>query len=267
MRYIPLNDLLKEIFADAEGVKAQQRLFRAHKKAARMDPAMRHGHCKRNGTGKWSPVKDRLTAKLGNKCWYTEAELVGAHLTIDHYRPVCHYWWLAYDPENYRVACSFANSPEDKRENGSGGKGDKFPLLGLAQRARGRNKLRIEKPVILDPSKHEDCELLAFQPDGQPILNPKHAADPIAARRVDESKILLNLNHPDFNSKREQLYHDIADDVKEYEELPPSVESKAKVRERISRRLAADAPFSTAARFYLKLYRNLDWVEALLNAP
>jgi hypothetical protein len=30
----------------------------------------------------------------------------------------------------------------------------------------------------------------------------------------------LNLDHPDFNSKHEQLYHDIAEDVKAHEALP-----------------------------------------------
>ena len=75
-------------------------------------------------------------------------------------------------------------------------------------------------PVILDPCKKEDCDLLAFQGDGRPVLNPAYADDPIARRRVEDSKVLLNLDHPDFNSKREQLYHDIAEDVNAYEALP-----------------------------------------------
>src|SRR5262249_4815317 len=139
MRYISLDDLLEQVFADAAGTTVQQRLFRAHKEAARMDPTLRHGHIRRNGTNKWSPLKDRLTVSLGNKCWYTEVELIGGHLTIDHYRPICDYWWLAYDVENYRVACPFANSPEHNREHGcAGGKGDNFPLLAPNQRARGK---------------------------------------------------------------------------------------------------------------------------------
>ena len=61
---------------------------------------------------KWSPVKNLMTAQLGNKCWHTEAELVEADLTIDHYRPKCDYWWLAFDVSNYRIAYPFANSPK-----------------------------------------------------------------------------------------------------------------------------------------------------------
>ena len=266
MRYIPLTDLIAEIFSDAVGAKTRQRLMRAHIKAARMDRDLRYDHCVRNGTNKWSPLKDRLTLKLGNKCWYTEAELVGGHLTIDHYRPFRDYWYLAYDPDNYRVACPFANSPEHKRNDGASGKGDKFPLLAPGLRARGKKGLRLEKPMILDPCKQDDCDLLAFQPDGRPILHPEKASDPIAAERVENSKILLNLDHPDFNSKREQLYHDIVDDVKTYQELSSGAAARTIIRDRMKARLSPKAPFSTAARFYLQLYRHLAWVENVLNA-
>jgi hypothetical protein len=266
MRYIPLNNLIGQIFADTDGIRVQQRLFRAHKKATRMDPTVRHGHIKRNGPNKWSPLKDRLTAMLGKKCWYTEVELIGGHLTIDHYRPICDYWWLAYDAENYRVACPFANSPEHNREHGcAGGKGDNFPLLTSEQRATEKTRLWIEKPVILDPCDEDDCDLVAFQADGRPILNPQKGSDPVAAERVEKSKILLNLDHPDFNSNREQLCRDIADDVKAYEQLPVDAESRVALRIRLERRIAQTAPFSTAARYYLKLHRHLDWVENLLN--
>ena len=266
MRYIALNDLIAEIFADAEGGEVKQRLLRAQRKSVRMAPRLRLGHIRRNGTNKWSPIKDRLTSKLGNKCWYTEAELVGAHLTIDHYRPICFYWFLAYEPENYRVACPFANSPEHNLEHGlAGGKGEKFPLLPPQRRARVTNSLRIEKPIILDPCNQADCELLAFQSDGRPVLNPQKVNDLTAAERVEESKILLNLDHPDFNTKREQLYHDIADDVKTFKELPEGADGRTTIRDRMKRRLGPKSAFSTAARHYLQLHRNFDWVEELLQ--
>jgi hypothetical protein len=208
-----------------------------------------------------------MIARVGNKCWYTEVEIVGADLTVDHYRPVRDYWFLAFDPENFRVASPYSNSPHHNPLHGSaGGKGDKFPLLGLGQPATGRNKLRTEKPVILDPCNMEDCDLLAFQADGRPILNPKHSTDSIADRRVDESLPLLNLDHPDFNSKREQLYYNIAEDVKLYEDLPAGGAGRAIINDRLKRKLDPNAEFSTAARYYLKLHRHLDWVEDLLTA-
>lgn len=265
MRHIPLGELTAQLFSGPAGKKSRARLFRGHLKLAAMPPADRQGYVRRNGPGKWSPLKRWLTGKLGNKCWYTEAELIGAPLAIDHFRPVCDYWWLAFDASNYRVACAFANSPEHNPLYGcAGGKGDAFPLLGTGPRAKGRNKLRCERPVILDPCDKADCDLVAFQADGRPVLNPAHAADPIALRRVEESKILLNLDHPDFNSKREQLCNDIADDVHAYGALPAGSPARATIEARLEGRLAASAPFTSAARYYLRLHRHLDWVEAIL---
>lgn len=265
MRYISINVLIKKVLSGAEGHRHKRRLAKAHKVAKGKAEDLRKKYIDRYGSTKWSPMKSRMTALLGNKCWYTEAELVGADLTIDHYRPKCDYWWLAFDVRNYRVACPFANSPKHNAEHGcAGGKGDHFPLLGKT-RATRKNQLNNERPVILDPCNQEDCHLLAFQVDGRPILNPACSGDPIAARRVNESKLLLNLDHPDFNSKREQLYHVISDDVRTYEELNEGTVSRATIAERLRQRVALNAPFSTAARFYLQLYRNLDWVEELLQ--
>src|SRR5439155_26041191 len=149
----------------------------------------------------------------------------------------CNYWWLAFEAENYRIACAFANSPEHNKLHGcAGGKGNAFPLLGRGPRATGRNKQRIEKPVLLDPCDKGDCDLVAFQADGRPVLNPAYAADPVALRRVEESKILLNLDHPDFNSKREQLCIEIREDVTMHEELPAGAEGRASISKRLEAR-------------------------------
>ena len=266
MRYIKLKPLLKRIFADAEGKEVKKRLTRAHKKLAGMAPPNRKAHTDRNGPNKWKPVKTRLTSILGKKCWYTEVELTGATLVVDHYRPVCDYWWLSYDAENYRVSCPWANSYEHNAEHGcAGGKGDQFPLLAPAVRATGKNRLRMERPVILDPCKSKDCDLLAFHSDGRPILNPDYAADPIAQKRVEDSKLLLNLDHPAFNSKREILCGEIATDVTTHEELPATSGLRKHIRDKLAARLAPDAPYSTAARYYLQLHRHLDWVEGILR--
>jgi hypothetical protein len=266
MRYVPLADLAAQMFSGASGAILRKRLFRGHMKLVRMSADCRQLYVRANGPRRWSPVKDWLTTRVGTKCWYTEAELIGAPLSIDHFRPVCDYWWLAFAAANYRVACAFANSPKHNELYGrAGGKQDNFPLVEPAQRATGWKKLRAERPILLDPCVERDCNLLAFQTDGRPVLNPAYALDPIAARRVDESKILLNLDHPDFNSKREQLCNEIADDVQTYEDLPAAAASRQIIVARLEGRLAAQAPFSSAARYYIRLHRDHDWVEALLN--
>jgi hypothetical protein len=269
MRHIQLDTLLAQLFADEAGKKIMARLAKAHTSAAKKrTQKTRTKYIRANGSGKWKPVKDWLTAQLGDKCWYTEVELVGAPLVIDHYRPVCAYWWLAFDSDNYRVSCPWANSPEHNALHGwPGGKGECFPLLHPAVRATRKEDLPNERPVILDPCNAQDCELLAFQLDGRPVLHPNHACNADASYRVEQSKILLNLDHPAFNSKREQLCRDIAKDVSTYEELPEHSPNRITIRASIEGRLAPKAPFSTAARFYLSLHRNLDWVEEILNQP
>lgn len=193
-------------------------------------------------------------------------ELVGASLVIDHYRPVCDYWWLAYKPTNYRVACPWANSPQHNAQYGcAGGKGDNFPLLPPGIRAIAEHELANEQPIILDPCNAADCELLVFQTDGRPNLNPIFNGDAAAAHRVEQSKILLNIDHPDFNSKREQLCRAIAEKVGIHEALPADSTERTPIRTGIQKMLAPHAPFSTAAKFYLQLHRHLDWVEKILN--
>lgn len=266
MRHIPLNELVTELFSGPRGKQHRDRLFKAHKHVALLAASQRHGHIRSVGTRKWSPIKYWLTRKLGNKCWYTEVELVGAPLTIDHFRPVRDYWWLAFVIENYRVACPFSNSPADNVLYGrAGGKKDEFPLLGRGLRATGKNRLRVEKPVILDPCNQADCDLIVFQADGRPVLNPNFAADDEARTRVEESKLLLNLDHPDLNTKRERLYTDIKVDVKTYEQLPPTASARQDIELRLKRRIAPNAQFSSAARCYLQVHRHLPWVEALLQ--
>lgn len=267
MRHIDLNNLLSRIFSDDAGKEKRARLVKAHIKSVRMRPVDRKDHCDRNGPNKWKPFKDFSTNVLGNKCWYTEVELTGASLVVDHFRPVCDYWWLAYDPENYRIACSWANSSKhNPLYDCAGGKGDQFPLLPPGVRASGKSKLRVERSVILDPCVARDCELLAFQSDGRPVLHPNFANDDIALERVNKSKIILNLDHPAFNSKREQLCNDINDDVNTHEALPAMSPLKARIQSRLVRRIDSKSPYCTAALFYLRLHRHLDWVEAILIA-
>ena len=266
MRHIDQTVLLSQIFATPDGKKVKKRLWRAHKKSAGMATANRKAHTDRNGPNKWKPLKVLVTDRLGLKCWYTEVELIGAPLVVDHYRPVSHYWWLAYDAENYRIACPWANSLQGNPIHGrAAGKGENFPLLPPGLRASGKNKLRFEKPVILDPCNAKDCELLAFQADGRPTLNPLFAADLDAKQRVDESIILLNLDHPDFNTKREQIRIATEEDVNAHEALPAGSVEQTETQRRIASRLEPTAPFSTAARFYLQLHRHHNWVENILK--
>jgi hypothetical protein len=266
MRHVPIKSLLKTIFSDRPGKTTKQRLDIAHKTVTTQRPKDRKAYIDNNGATKWSPLKNRFTAILGNKCWYTEVELVGAPLTIDHYRPRYPYWFLAFKPDNYRVACPFANSPKHNPLHGcAGGKAEKFPLLDPSKKATGIRSIKHERPVILDPCNEDDCKLIAFQSDGRPLLHPDYQADAIAQHRVDRSNILLNIDHPDLNSKREQLRKDIERDVRSHENSAHDPDHQRELRGSLSTKVKKTAPFSIAARQYLSAYKYIDWVEDLLN--
>jgi len=118
--------------------------------------------------------------------------------------------------------------------------------------------------ISLDPCNEDDCRLVAFQSDGRPVIHPDFTADLVASDRVERSKILLSLDHPDFNSKREQLCNEIAKEVQMFEALPAGAAARDTIRTQLAAKLSARAPFSSAARFYLRLHRHHTWVETLL---
>lgn len=266
MRHIPLDDLLKDIYKTQEGKDYRNILFRSHLVIVGLPNDKRQSYVKNNGSKKWKGLKEKLESLLGRKCWYTEVEITGTALAIDHYRPVVHYWWLAFDSSNYRLSCSWANSPKkNPLYSRVGGKSTFFPLFPPDQRARGIRNIRGEKPILLDPCCKEDCNIITFQSDGRPVASPKYASNVVALTRLNESLIYLNIDHPDFNSKREELYHKVKENVETYEDTGASQKTKDAAYKRIQNSIAPKAKFSSAARTFLGFYRYLDWVEDLLN--
>jgi hypothetical protein len=266
MRHIALGLFYSSLFQTEDGARIRAGLDAEEQALAVVPADLRSAHIKNNGPRKWSPLKTKLEEEFGKKCWYTEALVIGSDLEIDHFRPVSKYWYLAYRPDNYRISCAYANK---RRKNAkymqSGGKGTKFPLLDDAARATSESELVNEHPLLLDPLVESDCELLRFEADGVPKLNPLNSTDAIAATRVETSKLALNIDHPDFNSSREQLYHDIKTDVHSYEDLPATSTMRNEKRDRLRSRIEAAAPFSSAARTYLSMFRHLQWVQDLLD--
>jgi hypothetical protein len=130
----------------------------------------------------WSehPLRDPLIAIVGQKCWYCETNVHGSNPDVDHYRPKkgpatagAHsgYWWLAYKPDNYRIACKYCNSGGGEFEDGTrpAAKVALFPLLNESDRATTPSAdLKLEKPVLLDPTDKNDHFLVDFSADGWP---------------------------------------------------------------------------------------------------
>ncbi len=124
-------------------------------------------------------IRDILIEIAGQKCWYCETKVHGSNPDVDHFRPKggqnavggqLGYWWLAYDPANYRIACKYCNSGGGKLEDGShpAAKIAHFPLLVETDRATGPDDdYRQERPILLDPVVKSDHFLIDFSTDGR----------------------------------------------------------------------------------------------------
>ena len=60
MRHVPIQSLLEKIFANSEGKKDKRRLGRAHETVTKKLDKNRQAYIDKNGTSKWSPLKDRF---------------------------------------------------------------------------------------------------------------------------------------------------------------------------------------------------------------
>lgn len=205
MRYIDINQLIDQIPAEV-----MTDLNEKHQVIADGDDPIKQDVIG-NGNTTWRPVKGCLEEASNRKCWYTESQNPGCLYDVDHFRPKARklgsdgevdywYWFLAFDPENYRLSCQFSNRLNINPDTGqTGGKGDQFPLMGGQAHATTKSDIALENPVLLDPCNSNDCDLLEFQPDGRPVVSPRHKGNPDTCYRVEQSKLLLNLDFPTFN--------------------------------------------------------------------
>lgn len=158
-----------------------------------------------------------------NKCWYTETLLAGSDKPIDHFRPkgeikpfeqfhfnrplgCCGYEWLKNEYKNYRVCCEYAN-----RKTGDGGKGCFFPLCDDTYLTPTGTE--DEKPMLLDPLIKDDVKLLSFfKKDIQCT-----SLIPLDCKRVEVSKKIYNLTHPDFEQPRITIWESVERYLKQYD--------------------------------------------------
>jgi hypothetical protein len=239
----------------------------------------------------WSKLRAALkAASFGNICWYCEGEIYNSRPHIDHFRPKngvveapLHngYYWLAYEPSNYRVACEFCNSSTDDSPTGSRvTKQHHFPLLNESARALlPSDRVDRELPVLLDPVIAGDCELLDFDISGNARRSaafPRSALEDQVCR-VSESIRIYGLDRPGLDERRKGVMDAVVWNVKV---LAAGVDG---ADEEIRRLIAPRSPHSTAAIAALRTrldvepvrdifgsdlgFRNLIAEEADLTAP
>ena len=168
-----------------------------------------------DNAGIWRIARRELRKLSYGKCWYSEAPQSGASQDVDHYRPKgrvdeCSshegYWWLAFEPKNFRLSSQFCNQFRNNEEDGTGGKLDHFPLVNESDRATYSTRaiLKRELPILLDPCSKSDASLIWIEEDGfpRPTVKPGN----INHTRAQKSIEIYNLRSDSFvKGRRNQV--------------------------------------------------------------
>ncbi|WEH18106.1 HNH endonuclease [Streptomyces sp. VNUA24] len=203
-------------------------------------------------------LRQALVDLVGPKCWYCETPVHGNNPDVDHFRPKSAiigvkgpgYWWLAYAPSNYRLACGFCNSggAQTNGQRGRRTKSNHFPLLDESTRAtKELSDCAKEQRVLLDPADGRDARLIGFDIKGYARRRsgvPRSAAEVSRSIcRADETIRILDLN-------RELLVDDRKTTMDNISGLAPllTIAAAAPVaREMIERKIGIRSDWSTAA--------------------
>ncbi|MFE2930711.1 hypothetical protein [Streptomyces sp. NPDC059278] len=169
----------------------------------------------------WRKLRPALVALHGRKCWYCEGKITNSRPHIDHFRPTrkvtedpshSGYYWLAFEPSNFRLSCEFCNSSTDDAPTGKRDtKHNHFPLLNESARIKSAGlDIRRELPVLLDPVIESDCDLLSFDSTGKALRNGLKTPSPLeSVDRVKESIRIYGLDRPGLDVARKQVMSDL----------------------------------------------------------
>lgn len=218
----------------------------------------------------WRDYYDLIPENLKRKCWYCEAEEIRSDMPVDHFRPkakldddAAHegYWWLAFDWENYRCACTFCNSRRNFEET-EGGKACRFPLVNPGTRAYSpADVLANETPDILDPFEPGDDKLLWFDDDGCP--EPKPNSTDNEKRKVTNSIDIFHLHEVKIVRKRNDVRIKVERQVDKLRNGNAAEVRSAKLE--LLRMVSETEMLSRAAVVYLSPHKALPAVKEILN--
>lgn len=252
MRYIYL-DASK---IDADWLKKATEI--TSKIQAEADHSKRRELIKKNAALWGKPeIKDALLAMSLGKCWYTEADDCVSDWHVDHFRPKASYQWLAFDWTNYRISGGIPNRK----------KSDKFPLCDDTKCATFEAQGLIEEePLLLDPTKLGDADLITFDEQGQ--FKPANPDDPATAGRVEETRDRLNLDDERLIKRRQSVWNSCRDKVDQIRGLIDAEVNKEKaIMSDTVKKLASEvkdaakpgAPFSAVTKAFLRK-TGAEWV-------
>ena len=232
----------------------------------------------------WRAVKGQLAGLLHDKCWYCECYVTRSDNAVDHFRPKGRvsdakrkhsgYRWLAFEPSNFRYACTYCNSRRKGIEGGTtGGKGDRFPLLDESKRVYQAGPVDDEEPMLLDPCVFSDCELLGCQKEN----GNSCAASTVATdkTRAEDSIEIYHLNYePTCKQRHGKAIGFLAklEEAKrkfELTQIDPDKRGEFLAQAgQLHQDICAGAEFSGEMRFLMRGERNKNhpWIQQLLEA-
>ena len=226
----------------------------------------------------WRQLKDELAKLFNDKCWYCELPVPRSDNAVDHFRPKGRvsdaakqhrgYRWLAFDPSNFRYACTYCNSRRKDVDGGTaGGKADRFPLLNEAQRVYAQGSVADERPILLDPCEFDDWRLLACRREnGTPCAASN---EPEQRERAEMSIEIYHLHHDPTCKLRYSVAAQLLSDIRDAKTLFIARQSDStlgpafiKVAKRILTVIHFESPFSGDMRFLLGGERDLNhpWI-------
>jgi 5-methylcytosine-specific restriction endonuclease McrA len=217
------------------------------------------------------------------KCWYCESDgASGFSFHVDHFRPKkCvktkgskkdeyepGYWWLAFNPENYRIACQKCNS--------GSGKNDQFPLATTSSRAIFKGGEKVEKVLLLDPTETNDPDLLVFSQDGD-VHASSSCQDDDDRKRVEISINVYDLRHRSKRVGRRMVWVECREYIhaarqirnRLAESLLLSRQEKEHLKKeygdaiaKIKRKISQNAKFSMTAKSCIREYYKIEKAKA-----
>ena len=237
-------------------------------------------------------VLNALKAIVGNKCWYSEVRLEGADPNVDHFRPkgqirevdvhlentsvTCEgYWWLAFEPLNYRLASMHSNQRRVDKDT-AGGKWNYFPIRTERVAAETLWGEIQEDLLALDPCSFSDVRLLWFDPDGKPCPAkwPKREADIRDIERVKTTIWLYHLDKKEIQAQRSGHVQDIQTDIRKAnidyrlwkpDSANPNLQAKNSFDEKIAEikmKISDKAEFASAKRCAVRAaIVDYSWIE------
>lgn len=216
----------------------------------------------------WKQLRDWLLSLSYDKCWYSEARDVFSVLEVEHYRPkkclkrqprspiLDGYWWLTFDWKNYRMCGKVGNAKKQ----------DFFPLAATSPVAvYGGLGINNEIPLLLDPARAGDPELLSFNEDGAAVAHED--ADAFSKLRVDVTVSRLNLDHGRLKKARLRIWNRCRELIDECRGLAHqmqvaagSADNEALMlkKSELERMVRPDAEFSSVAKMCL-MKSNIGW--------